>query len=392
MSPRPSLRRALAPALAFAAALVAPGAASAAAPVEQFTPVTASVVAPPQPVEASDGRRHLAYELLLINRSFNPPARATLRGLQVRAGGRTLRRLSGRALAAVTFPFGGSAPGATLDRGEAAYVMVDVPLPRGARVPARLDHRLSISLRPASRVVATTYDAAPTRVDRRPATIVAPPLRGGGWVVGNGCCAALTSHRAGLLPVNGGLYEAERFAIDFIQIMPSGEMLTGPAERLSSYPFFGDDVLAAAGGRVVAAVDGLPETPPGALPPTTAAHAGGNHVVVAMGRGRYALYAHLQPGSLRVRVGDRVRTGQVLARLGSTGNSNAPHLHFHLMDGPEPLASNGLPFRFDRFTVQGTLTNFGGLFDGDKARIDPVFAGPHRDQLPLNLQVIDFAP
>jgi hypothetical protein len=87
MSPRPSLRRALAPALAFAAALVAPGAASAAAPVEQFTPVTASVVAPPQPVEASDGRRHLAYELLLINRSFNPPARATLRGLQVRAGG-----------------------------------------------------------------------------------------------------------------------------------------------------------------------------------------------------------------------------------------------------------------------------------------------------------------
>ena len=391
MLSRPLRRLGLLPALTLLAPLsllLAPPAAAATA--EQFTPVTASVVAPPHPVLASDGRRHLAYELLLINRSFNPPAQVTLRGVQALAGGKVVGSLSGKSLAAVTFPFGDTEPGSVLSKGEAAYVMMDVSFPRGAKVPRRLTHRLSISLQPPSEVVATAYGAAPTRVLRREATVVTPPLRGDGWIVGNGCCSELTSHRAGLLPVDGGLHEGERFAIDFIQIQPSGLLATGPLDQLSSYPFFGDDVLSAAPGKVVTVVDGLPETPPGALPATTAARAAGNHVVVAMGPGRFALYAHLQPGSIRVRAGHRVTAGTVLGLLGSSGNSNAPHLHFQLMDGPDPLASNGIPYRFDRFSVRGRLANFGGLFAGQAAKVTPQFSGPHRRQLPLNLQVIGF--
>jgi len=390
MTRRP-LRLALATLAALLAAMLAvPAASSAAAAPERWTPVTATVVAPPQPVEGSDGRIHLAYELLLVNRSFMPPARVTLRRVDALAGGRVVASLRGRRLAAVTLPFGSARPGARLAKGEAAYVLMDVRLPRGARVPRRLEHRLAIAMRPDAGVSARTYRTAPTRVDRRPAVVVAPPLRGAGWVVGNGCCADFTSHRAGVLPVDGGLYASERYAIDFIQIDPAGRLVTGPAERLASYPFYGAEVLAAAGGRVVAVVDHLPDTPPGALPPTTAARAGGNHVVVAMGRGRWALYAHLKPGSVRVRVGDRVRTGDVLGLLGSSGNSNAPHLHFHVMDGPRPLAANGLPFRFDRYAVQGTLRNFNGLFAGERARLAPRMVGEHRRQLPFNLQVIDF--
>jgi hypothetical protein len=375
--------------LAALAPLLVPSS-SAAAPAEQFTPVTASVVAPPQPVLAGDGRMHLAYELLLINRSFNPPAKATLWSVKALAGGKVVGSVSGRSLAAVTFPFGDTEPGNVLNKGEAAYVMMDVSLPRGAKVPRQIEHQLSVSLQPASQVAATTYGAAPTTVLRQPATIVAPPLRGDGWIVGNGCCSELTSHRAGLLPVDGGLHQGERFAIDFIQIQPSGLLGTGPLDQLSSYPFFGDDVIAAAPGKVVTVVDGLPETPPGALPPTTAASAAGNHVVVAMGPRRFALYAHLQPGSIRVKVGDRVATGTTLGLLGSSGNSNAPHLHFQLMDGADPLASNGIPYRFSRFSVRGRLANFGGLFDGQVAKVVPQFAGAHRNELPLNLQVIGF--
>jgi len=373
------------------AALVAPASAPAAA-TERFTPVTARVVAPPQPVTAGDGRQHLAYELLLINRSFNPPAGVAVQRVEALAGGKVVASLSGPRLAAVMLPFGGTAPGARLAKGEAAYVMMDVSLPRGAQPPTRLVHRLVIAPEPANAVVATDYRAASTRVVQREAVVVAPPLRGDGWIVGNGCCADLTSHRGALLPVNGGLYEGERFAIDFIQIMPSGLLVTGPFEELSSYPFFGDPVVAAAGGRVVTVVDGLPETPPGAVPPMTATSAGGNHVVVDMGHGRFALYAHLQPGSVRVKEGDRVRVGQSLGLLGSSGSSNAPHLHFQLMDGPDPLGSNGLPYRFDRFTVAGTLTNFGGLFDGEKANVAPRLRGTHKRQLPLNQQVIGFEP
>ncbi|MGC1164959.1 MAG: M23 family metallopeptidase, partial [Solirubrobacterales bacterium] len=346
-------------------------------------------IAAPQPVEASDGRTHLAYELLLINRSF-PPAEVTVRGVEALAGGKVLHSLAGKRLAAVMSPFGGTDTGDRLGKGETASVTMDVSLPRGAKLPPRLVHRLTISLRPKSKVVAQSFEAAATPVDREPALVVAPPLRGEGWIVGNGCCADLTSHRAALLAVDGGLYESERYAIDFIQIMPSGMLGTGPLERLSSYPFFGVPVYAAARGKVVAVVDGLPETPPGALPPATAASAAGNHVVVDLGKGRYALYAHLQPGSISVREGQRVAVGQQLGRLGSSGNSNAPHLHFHLMDGPEPLASNGIPYRFSRFTVAGSLTNFAGLFDGEPARIEPLLRGAHRAQLPLNLQVIGF--
>jgi hypothetical protein len=380
-----SLLLAIAAVVQLAAAPLAP-----AAPPERWTPVVASVVAPPQPVEGGDGRTHLAYELLLINRSFSAPAKVTVRGVQALAGGKVVQSLAGKGLGAVMFPFGDERPGVELDKGEAAYVMMDVSLPSGAKLPQRLSHRVAISPQPPNAVVAKRYGAAPTSVVRRQASVVAPPLRGAGWIVGNGCCSELTSHRAGLLPVDGALHEGERFAIDFIQVAPSGMLGTGPLDQLASYPFFGDEVLSATAGKVVTVVDGLPETPPGALPPTTAARAAGNHVVVEAGPRRFALYAHLQPGSIGVRVGERVSVGQTLGLLGSSGNSNAPHLHFQLMDGRSPLASNGIPYRFSRFSVAGSLANFGGLFEGEAAKISPKFRGPHRDQLPLNLQVVDF--
>lgn len=70
----------------------------------------------------------------------------------------------------------------------------------------------------------------------------------------------------------------------------------------------------------------------------------GNHLVLDLGNGTYAAYAHLQRGSLTVREGDRVRAGQPIARCGNSGNSSEPHLHFQLMDGPDPDAARGVPF------------------------------------------------
>jgi murein DD-endopeptidase MepM/ murein hydrolase activator NlpD len=162
---------------------------------------------------------------------------------------------------------------------------------------------------------------------------------------------------------------------------------------LSSYLYFGDPIYSATKGKVVAVVDGIPETPAGGFPPNpTAQTAGGNHVVVAMGAGRYAFYAHLQPGSVMVKVGQRVQTGQVLGLLGNSGNTDAPHLHFHVMDSPSPLASNGVPFRFTDFTVTGTLTNLGPFSeDGAAAAIVPKPRGTHSKMLPLNNQVINFS-
>jgi murein DD-endopeptidase MepM/ murein hydrolase activator NlpD len=99
----------------------------------------------------------------------------------------------------------------------------------------------------------------------------------------------------------------------------------------------------------------------------------------------------MQPGSVRVKVGDKVKTGQVLGLLGNSGNTDSPHLHFHVMDGPSPLVSNGLPFAFDSFTGQGRLTDEQPLFTGGEVTIDKdALSGPHANELPLLDQVVSF--
>ncbi|MFI6965129.1 M23 family metallopeptidase [Streptomyces sp. NPDC050255] len=70
----------------------------------------------------------------------------------------------------------------------------------------------------------------------------------------------------------------------------------------------------------------------------------GNHLVLDLGDGTYAMYAHLRRGSLRVHVGEEVRAGQMLAECGNSGNSTEPHVHFQLMDDPDLDVAVGIPF------------------------------------------------
>jgi hypothetical protein len=350
--------------------------------------VTASVLATPEAVLADDGRQHLAYELGLSNRASTT---VTIRSIEVLAGNKVVGSLRGKGVAAMMSPFGAEPGSNELGPGQGGYVLMDVSFPAKAKLPRRIVHRLSISERKPSPANATTYLAAPTRVVRTPAVVVAPPLRGPGWIVANGCCNAFTAHRGTVLPVNGANHVAERFAIDFVQIGATGRLFDGPRDAFSSYAYFGEPIYSATSGKVVRVVKGIPETPAGGFPKNpTAQTAGGNHVVVEMGHGRYAFYAHMQPGSAMVEVGQRVAVGQVLGRLGNSGNTDAPHLHFHIMDSPSPLASNGLPYRFTNFTVAGTMTNLGRFEKGAVAEIAPKPRGPRSKMLPLNDQVIDF--
>ncbi|MER5869986.1 M23 family metallopeptidase [Streptomyces sp. NPDC002044] len=96
----------------------------------------------------------------------------------------------------------------------------------------------------------------------------------------------------------------------------------------------------------------------------------GNHLVLDLGEGRYALYAHLRRGSLTVRPGDRVAAGRRLADCGNSGNSTEPHLHFQLMDGPDPDTARGLPFTWRGVGVPAA----GAVFD----TAAPVFPGPEK--------------
>jgi len=139
----------------------------------------------------------------------------------------------------------------------------------------------------------------------------------------------------------------------------------------TSFFAYGQELLAVADGVVTGTKDGIPENVPRQTPvvPITLETVAGNYVILEVAEGEWALYAHLQPGSLRVKVGDRVTKGTPIALLGNSGNSTEPHLHFHICDRNATIACDGLPYVFDHFSTT----------DGRKLL-----------ELPMNNAVVDF--
>jgi hypothetical protein len=337
---------------------------------------------------------HLPYELLLTNVSAARMRLDRVETLDRESQDRVVATLTGAELEAAVEPY---LPTASheLDPLQMTRVFLDLTAAPGSPLPTALAHRFSYTATPASsdRGGGTSLTGF-TTVSSQPAVVLDPPLAGNRWVAGNGCCFPPSAHRLGTLPVNGALYAAQRFAIDFVQLDAAGHMYEGPVDVLTSYPYFGDPLYAVADGVVVRSRDDLPERTAGSLPTDTSMeNVDGNYVVLDIGDGRFAFYAHLQTGSVQVRVGDTVRQGQLLGRLGNTGNTTGPHLHFHVMDGPSPLASNGLPYTFRAFSSEGTLTtSLDDLGAGQPATISPALAGQFEARLPLDNQVISFPP
>jgi hypothetical protein len=128
--------------------------------------------------------------------------------------------------------------------------------------------------------------------------------------------------------------------------------------------------------------------------------ADGNHIIQDIGDGAYVLYAHMKRGSVRsrVKVGDRVRKGQVIGLVGNTGNTSAPHLHLHVVDGPSALQANGIPYVFEQFRLTGVDVLGTADFDKGEEFGTPLAIAPivppslHRRQLPLDLVVVNWPP
>lgn len=367
-----------------------------------LSPLATLPTTEPNPVLGSDDRVHLVYELVLMNVAPETVGIDRVETLDA-ATDVVLGTLAGHALTQM-FRASSGAEGAKLEGGGSGFLFMDVSLPENAVVPAALKHRFRISVAdPGGRTANGDRDPAPDSPKEitfitdalqvgPAAVVVAPPLEGSRWVVAGGCCSPYSYHRGAALPIDGTIRVAERFAIDFVQLDEENRINSGPRDRLSSYAYFGTEILSVADGTVVAVVDGLPEQVPGKLPDDANIHtAGGNYVVVDIGGGRFAFYAHMQPGSLRVKAGDEVTTGEVLGLLGNSGNTDAPHLHFHIMDAPSPLVSNGLPFVFTAFSREGRITDEQPLFSGGAVTIETAApTGARSDQLPLNLDVVRF--
>jgi hypothetical protein len=333
------------------------------APKHPTDPQTTALVvsAPHMPLRltGSDGMVHLEYNLV-FNNIFSAPV--TLTSVEVLTPqGRTLLRLAGDQLRAMTQPlFGRSATDQVPASGSAA-TLLDVIVPPD-HVPAQLTHHITYVLAPdapLAPVIGSLEIRGPQlTVDRFKPVVIAPPLRGAGWINLNGCCAA-SAHRSARVGVNGtDIGTPETFAIDWIRV--AGDRThEGDGTRNEQYFAYGAELVAVADGTVAVVRDGMPDGTPNQPQPPPTVHKpddfGGNQVILDIGHGVYAVYAHLQPGTVRVRVGDKVSTGQVLGLLGHSGNSSEPHLHFALADGPDALTADSLPFVIDNYTLAGTV-------------------------------------
>jgi Peptidase family M23 len=274
-------------------------------------------------------------------------------------------------------------------------LFLHVVLEKGAAVPQALSHRVTahVSAAPPG-FQEITETSAKTKVDRQKVVRIGPPLEGERYISADSCCDA-TRHTRAALPVNGRVWVAQRYAVDWEQVNANGRIYEGPQE-LKSYTIFGKPVLAVADATVVGLTDGLPEQTPGKFPSIISLdEADGNSVILDLGDHRYAMYAHMQPGSIKVRLHDHVKRGQVIGLVGNSGNSVAPHLHFQVMDGVFSLASNGLPYEIDEFQVTGETPGTEAFDDAESKGIPlPITASSPAKHvsgaLPLDQLVISF--
>jgi Peptidase family M23 len=367
---------------------------------EILSSIAVRPISSPNPVRGADGRIHLAYELTVTNPG---DLFTTIDKVEaVDRKGHGLASMDGDRLRTMIRQSGGK--DGMLPPGGSAIVFMDVSFTPGQALPAGVASRITVTrqgvgpdgkpmpLPKEIPVPATvTFTTEGTRIGP-PAVVIEPPLRGPGWLAESGCCDTVTPHRGAVMAVNGRLRVPERFAIDWEQIDTSGHFYSGDPKQLSNWKYYGVPVHSVAAGKVVNLYNGSDEQVPGEpVKGLTTEGIGGNMLVIDIGRHNYAFYAHLQRGSLRVKLGDRVRTGQVLGLVGNTGNSTAPHLHFHVMDGPSPLNANGLPYVFSHFVGRGVIADADAMERGEAAKLDAArLSGPHTDELPMNNQFVDF--
>jgi hypothetical protein len=317
-----------------------------------FPPIQLDVKSPIEPTLFSGGNfNYVIYELNLESYADTPLA---LKAIEIFDAGRTpgkpLASLAGAQLYERTQAYGADSldAGHPLESGRHATVFVCLAFRANEVAPSTLGHHV---------LVGESVAEGPTiAVRRAPLNVLAAPVTGTDWLADNG--PSLESHhRTGVFVAGGQAHLSRRFAIDWKRT-EQGSTFAGNPLDVHSYYSYGEPVFAVADAAVVFAKDGFPDNVPKtdagfetALP-LTMENVGGNTVVLDLGGGQFAYYAHLKPGSVRVKTGDHVRRGQAIAQVGNSGDARWPHLHFQVTNSPDSLASEGVPYVLDSFQIE----------------------------------------
>jgi hypothetical protein len=393
--PRIFILSSAAPAFVALTALLLPVSAGSQTTPQVPTPLLLAVQDAPVPFTGSDGGVHLVYELWMTN--FTSSA-ATIEKVEILGDGVSLQTLDADAVARRLQPAGLRESSGTMAKITLSLLFLDIDLPPGAPIPRELLHRVDAHFTEAPPGHQEFHaSGGRTTVDRRPVVKISPPLQGDKYISADSCCDA-TRHTRAALAVNGRVWVAQRYAVDWEQLNPQDRIYAGPRENLDSYTIFGKPVFAVADATVVSVTRGLPEQTPGHYPADIPLdQADGNSIILDLGERRYALYAHLQSDSIQVNTGDHVKRGQEMAQVGDSGNSVAPHLHFQVMDTELSLAANGLPYEMDNYQITGKSPGT-AAFDEAEANGTPLAVipvvppRPVASALPLDQLILTLEP
>jgi hypothetical protein len=353
----------------------------------------------PQPVMVN-GRNHLVYELHLTNVA---PIPIELLILDIFGDdeSKPLASYHDKALEKLLTPAQNlltsvtdkeAAKARTVAEGGSVVIFLDLALDANIPPPRQVRHRFFFSIR-NNPDLERTVNGPIIDVVRDPLLILHAPLRGSGWIAFN--ALANVDHRRAFQTVDGKLCIAQRFAIDWMRLDADGRLFKGDSKSNTNFYGYGAEALAVADARVSDVRDNVPDN--GGSNERNTRHvtvdsAVGNYVTLDLGRRHFALYAHLQPGSIKVKVGDEIKTGQVLGLVGNSGNSDAPHLHFQLMDDNSPLGAEGMPYGLTDFTQTGTVKSAETLLQsGESWHANPEDKPTvYRQEFPVNNAIVTF--
>jgi hypothetical protein len=362
-----------------------------------WTPVLMSLNDTPQAFEGSENQWHLVYDATFTNYATHQSKIEKLEIVAKTAGGeeKIVKTFDKGEIKQFLLALGDKEKGNELKPGQVAAAFINLDFSKREDVPAQFVHRITCDTvdglgNPRKYV----YEGMPINVNMDAPIVIAPPLRGGRWFVLGGYAGEL-GHRRALFPIDNRLAAAQTYAIDWMLLDDKNYSSHDPL-KVEASPCYDQPILAVADGTVVGTLDKfqnqLPNKPEGS---ERLAYPGGNFIVLQIGKDAYAFYAHLKPGSIKVKEGDKVVKGQEIARLGNSGNTTGPHLHMHITRDPGVLTAHGVPYLFDKFKIVGELKDM-ALAEKNDAEAKPQqvseskFAGEHTNQLPREGVVLNF--
>jgi murein DD-endopeptidase len=241
--------------------------------------------------------------------------------------------------------------------GAAVVVYLEILLPL-SETQQDYSHRLKLQTIRGSKRTNIVINGALMKPSIQKPLIIGAPLRAGPWVAVYEPTWQ-DGHRRVFYTVNGLARLPGRFAIDFIRVNNNGKYADNDENDIKNWFGYLHEVLAVSDGVVAAMEDNFDESPTiaGYKRPAIG-NAKGNYISLKIGEHQYVFYEHLKTRSIRVKIGQKVKKGEILGLLGFTGQTTGPHLHLHIADENSPLGAEGIPFEFEKFILLGVYKDF----------------------------------